>query len=578
MLSVELVPGGSGGVTAWGETLVSPPGERIYGLTERIVDDYGASELAPRAVGGLDRKGETVTMWVRPTISAYAPFHHSSVGYGLLVDGTMPGTYDLGATDPARVAFEFELDPGARAARYFVIPGRGHDRILDGYTALVGRPVLPPESVFDHWLGHDELPPGEPVLVDGVPLNPAVADDLLGYERHGIPAGVYHFDRPWAVGSAGYGAFAFDPGRFPDPVGMLGLLRDRGWRSQVWISEWALDDRAAAAAAYGWLAPGSDRVIDLTHPDAAAWLEEDLVTFLEGPEGSLVDGFFLDRTDEVVPSEAGDVYHDGRNGRQVHNAYPVLAQEVVRAALDRARDSGGWLVARAAYTGSSGLTMTWGGDTHSREGVIVPEQPDVGPSTDLGLRSVLVSLQRAAFMGLVYWGSDIGGYNELADREVYARWIEVGALSPLMRFHGKGRMMPWNMPTEPTFDEEMLGIYRRYVVLHHALGDYLYGLAERAHETGAPIARPLVFDFPDDPRVGDLWDQWMLGPDLLVAPVWESGARRRPVYVPAGTWVDFWDRDRVVVGPADLDEPVPLDRVPLFVREGSPLLDLRPPP
>jgi alpha-glucosidase (family GH31 glycosyl hydrolase) len=352
---------------------------------------------------------------------------------------------------------------------------------------------------------------------------------------------------------------------------MLEVMKRRGWRSQVWVSEWALDERAARAREQGWLAPGSDRELDLTNPAAVRALERDLGQFLDGP-GRLVDGFFVDRSEEIVPSDPDDVYHDGRNGRQVHNAYPVLLQQAVDRAVRRARGRDGWAIARAAYTGTAQYAMTWGGDTRSREGVPVPEQPDGGPSTDLGLRSVLVSLQRSAFMGLPYWGSDIGGYSNFADREVFARWIEVGAVSPLMRFHGKGTHAPWDMPTEPKVDQEMIEIYRRYVVLHHALADYQLRLARDAHRTGAPLARPLVFNYPDDPNVGDRWDEWLMGDDLLVAPVWQSGARSRTVYLPKGQWVDFWDRSRVVQGPVELTEDVPLGKVPMFVKQGSSLL------
>jgi alpha-glucosidase (family GH31 glycosyl hydrolase) len=216
--------------------------------------------------------------------------------------------------------------------------------------------------------------------------------------------------------------------------------------------------------------------------------------------------------------------------------------------------------------------MTWGGDTRSRAGIIVPETPDTGTSTDLGLRSVLVSIQQAAFMGIPYWGSDIGGYSAFGDREVFARWIEVGALSPLMRIHGKGSREPWAMPTDPHFDREMLDIYTRYVKLHHSLTNYLYRYARTAHRTGAPIVRPLVYGWPDDPNVTDRWDEWMLGDDLLAAPVWQSGARSRDVYLPEGTWVDYWDRSRVLHGPVRLIEPAPLGKAPLFVRQGSSLL------
>jgi alpha-D-xyloside xylohydrolase len=557
-------------ITHWGERLDTPPDELIYGLTERIVDDFQASELAPQAVGSLNRKGERVTMYVRPTISAYAPFYQSSKGYGLLVDGSMPGVYDIGASDSAVLSFEYELDPQAQAGRYFVFAG-DHYKQNDAYSRLTGRPLVPPKEVFLHWRGRDQAVIGPPVDVDGVPMNPTVADDLLNYERYDIPVGIYHLDRPWGEGTEGYGALRFDPARFPDAQRMLEVMKRRGWTSQVWVSEWVLDERAARAREQRWLAPGSERELDLTNPSAVRALEQDLRAFLDGP-GRLVDGFFVDRSEEIVPSDPDDVYRDGRNGRQIHNTYPVLLQRAVHRAVTDARRSRGWAIARAAYTGTARYSMTWGGDTHSREGVLIPEQPDTGPSTDLGLRSVLISIQRCAFMGLPYWGSDIGGYSDFGDREVFARWIEVGALSPLMRFHGKGTDAPWDMPTEPRVDQEMIDIYRRYVVLHHALAGYQRRLARDAHRRGAPLVRPLVFNYPEDPTVADRWDQWLLGDDLLVAPVWQSGARSRAVYLPKGKWVDFWDRARVVEGPVEVTEDAPLGELPLFVKEGSPLL------
>ena len=117
-VEVAIRPDDATGVTAWGERLASPDDEAIYGLTERIVDDTSASEYFPEEVGSLDRRGETVEMWIKPTMSGYVPFHQSSEGYGLLVDGFMPGRYDLGASDPGVVQFEFEWDPDSAAGSY----------------------------------------------------------------------------------------------------------------------------------------------------------------------------------------------------------------------------------------------------------------------------------------------------------------------------------------------------------------------------------------------------------------------------------------------------------------------------
>jgi len=575
-LQVELQPDDARGVTAWGVRLGLQRGEMIYGLTERIVDDYGDSELTPAAVGSLDRRGETVRMYVTPTISAYAPFYQSSAGYGLLVDGTMPGVYDVGDRRPDVLGFEFEWDPDDPSASFHLFPGPTHGEILERYTALTGRPAPLPAYAFRHWRGRDELAPGPPVRVDGVAMNPVVAEDLLQYERLGIPPpGVYHFDRPWATGPEGYGELRFDHRRFPNAEAMLRVLADRGSHLDVWVSNWAIGARGQEARRLGYLAPGSDRAIDFTDDDAAQWFRDGLTAFLRSPEGSHVDGFFVDRSEEGdVPSTAEDIWADGRNGRQLHNAYPLLLQGNVRDVLEAERPEDGFAIARASYTGTQALVATWGGDTHSRTGIQIPEAPPSGASTDLGLRSVLISIQRAAFLGLPFWGSDIGGYSDFADREVFARWIEVGAASPLMRFHGKGNDAPWDMPTRPRYDRQMIDLYRRYVVLHDSLQPYLVDLGEEAVRTGLTPVRPLVFSWPDEAGARDRWDEWMLGPDLLVAPVWQSGARQREVWFPPGRWIDVWDRDLVIEGPTTRTVDAPLDTMPLYAADGSPVLDL----
>lgn len=558
-------------VTGWGQHLALQQNERIYGLTERTVSDLIDSEVEPTAAGTLDRRGEVVDMSIIPTISAYVPFFQSSAGYGMLVDGTQQGTYDIGATDPDVLNMRF----AGPETSYHVFLG-DHPTILREYTALTGRTPIPPDYIFRHWRGRDEFHVGPTVEYEGVELNAELADELRHYDELGLPApGVFHLDRPWGTGPEGYGQLELDAARWGDPEGMLQLLQDRGSHPWVWISNWAIGERGREARRLGYLAPGSDRAIDFTNPDAAEWYRDGLTDFLASPEGSLVDGFFIDRGDEPdVPSEPTDVYADGRRGDEVHNAYPVLMQQNVREVLDEVRPEDGFAIARAAYTRTQQYVATWGGDTHSRDGFQLPEVPATGESTDLGLRSVLVSIQRAAFLGLPFWGSDIGGYSEFSDREVYARWIQVGALSPLMRFHGKGSDLPWDMPTQPRDDAEMTEIYARYVRLHESLVPYLVDLAEEAHDTGLTPVRPLVFRYPDEPDAADRWDEWLLGDDLLVAPVWHSGDRARRVWFPPGRWVDVFDQDTVIEGPTTRRVQAPLDVLPLYAAEGADVLDL----
>ncbi len=138
-----------------------------------------------------------------------------------------------------------------------------------------------------------------------------------------------------------------------------------------------------------------------------------------------------------------------------------------------------------------------------------------------------------------------------------------------MEIGGKGSHAPWNMPTEPAYDAEMIAIYRRYVQLHHDLIPYTMRHAAEAARSGLPIARPLVFAWPDDANVRDRWDEYLYGDDLLVAPLWQNGARARDVYLPAGDWEDFWDRSRTFTGPLTITVDAPLDVIPVFVRAGA---------
>src|SRR5262245_60504910 len=167
------------------------------------------------------------------------------------------------------------------------------------------------------------------------------------------------------------------------------------------------------------------------------------------------------------------------------------------------------------------------------------------------------SASSAAFMGVPIWGSDVGGYYEFKDREVFARWIEFGAFSGIMEIGGVGTHAPWDMPTEPRYDQELIDIYRRYTSLRHALQPYIVSVARDA-ATGMPLVRPMPFADPKDRKLADLWDQYLFGPDLLVAPVWKVGQRRRSVYLPRGRWTSYWDRSQKFRGRRTIEVDVPL--------------------
>ncbi|MCC6160155.1 MAG: glycoside hydrolase family 31 protein [Deltaproteobacteria bacterium] len=543
-----------------GQDLALADDEAIYGAVERISWDAWTSERNPTNLGSLDRRGQWHSMIVQGTIGVYTPFFHSSAGYGLYVDTTFYGEFDFGATAPDRLRFHFRARGDRSPVQTFrIFFGPSHDDILDAYTALTGRPLVPPDWAFRHWRWRDEH---ERVTgdLDGRTINGEVAEDINQYEALEFPFGNYMIDRPYTPGEQGFAEFSWDPDRFPNAADMVRSFEDRDMHLIIWGAPWAIGDEpgqnGAEAQALGYLAPGSPDHIDFTNPDACEWWKDKLVAWVTD---NSIHGWKLDRGDETQPSLPGEIYFDGRGGEEVRNHYPVLYQRCYFEAMQEAWGDDFVSKARAGWAGSQQYVILWGGDTRGNVN---------GRRTDLGLRSAILSMLHAAFMGYPVWGSDTGGYQEFRDREVFARWLQFSAFTPLMEIGGQGAHAPWDMPTDPAYDEELIDIYRTYTTLHHDLVDYLRAQAEIAGETGRPIARPLVFDHPDDPTVKRMWDEYMLGPDLLVAPVWESGARGRDVYIPAGEFVDYWSRDEVT-GPTTVAADAPLDRIPLYVRKGA---------
>ncbi len=297
--------------------------------------------------------------------------------------------------------------------------------------------------------------------------------------------------------------------------------------------------------------------LDLTHPKASAWFAE---RCLAPALDFGFDGWMAD-FGEYLPPEAQ--LSDGSSGWSRHNEWPLLWQQLHRDFWDKARQDGDYtFFVRSASLGSHTVApVMWGGDSDTDF-----ERAD-------GLPTVIPQVLSAQLAGFFYWSTDIAGYmtfglTQPSTKDLFCRWTQVGALLPVMRtHHGTARPRNWNLQR----DEETTTIYTRYARLHTALYPFWHHLA---HQSGQPLIRALALEFPNDLVTWSLDQEFLIGPSILVAAVVTRKSRQHRVYIPAGSW-RYWWSTQIDVGPTWIQLDVPLDKIPIWIREGYalPLLE-----
>ena len=509
-------------------------GELIYGLGERF--------------GPLVKNGQTVDVWNADggTSSEQAyknvPFYVSNRGYGVLVNDPGHVSYEIGSEAVERVQFSV---PG-EVLEYFVIAGPTPKDVLSRYTALTGRPPVVPAWSYGLWLSTSFTTDYDEATVT------SFIDEMAARE---LPVSVFHFDCFW-MREFNWCDFEWDPRTFPDPDGMLARLHEKDLRVSVWINPY-IGQRSplfAEAAAQGFLVTRPDgsvwqwdlwqagmALVDFTNPDATAWYQGHLRRLID--QG--VDCFKTD-FGERIPLEVD--YFDGSDPSRMHNLYTHLYNRAVYDVLVEARGEGdAVLFARSATAGGQSMPVHWGGDSTS-----------TFPSMAETLRGGL----SLAMSGFAFWSHDIGGFEGKPDAAVFKRWTAFGLLGSHSRFHGSSSYrVPWD------FDDEAVEVTRHFTHLKMRLMPYLYQLGVDASRTGVPVMRPMQLEFPDDPAAAYLDRQYMLGGELLVAPVFsESGEVE--FYLPAGTWTSLITGDKVEGG-RWLRETHGFLSLPLYVRPGA---------
>jgi alpha-D-xyloside xylohydrolase len=509
-------------------------GECIYGLGER----FSAFVKNGQAIDIWNEDGGTSSEQAYKNI----PFYMTNRGYGVFVAHPEKVSFEVASEKVERVQFSV----AGESLEYYVIYGPTPKDVLKRYTALTGRPFLPPAWSFGLWLSTSFTTNYDEETVTGFIRDMAACD---------IPLHVFHFDCFW-MKEFNWCDFTWDERCFPDPPGMLKRLKAHGLHICVWINPYIAERSAlfdeAAAAGYLLKKPSGEiwqwdkwqsgmGIVDFTNADACTWYQSKLRVLLDMG----VDTFKTD-FGERIPTDV--VYHDGSDPFKMHNYYTYLYNKTVFSLLQEVRGAGEAVVfARSATAGGQQFPVHWGGDCTAT------------------FESMAESLRGGLSLGLSgfgFWSHDIGGFEQTATADVYKRWAAFGLLSSHSRLHGSGSYrVPW------LYDEEAVEVLALFTKLKCSLMPYLYDAARQAHENGTPMLRAMFLEFPDDPGCDYLDRQYMLGDALLVGPVFRYDGVV-DYYVPAGRWTNLLN-GKVVTGPGWLRETHDFMSLPLLVRPNS---------
>ncbi len=522
-----------GGVSHMREQLLLGVGETVFGLGER----FTAFVKNGQVIENCNKDGGTGSDQAYKSV----PFYLSNNGYGVLLHETGHASFEIGTENVSRVQFSL---PG-ESLEYFVIGGPSPKDVLRRLTALTGRAPLVPSWSFGLWLttsfttSYDEK---------------TCTSFIQGMLERDIPLHVFHFDCFW-MREFEWCNFTWDPEVFPDPEGMLARLHELGLKVSVWINPYIaqLSPLFAEAASAGYLLKRPDGspyqtdlwqpgmgIVDFTNPDACRWFADHIRRLA----GMGVDSIKTD-FGERIPTDSV-VYHDGADPALMHNLYPLLYNRCVYEALREAKGEA-VLFARSTYAGGQQYPVHWGGDCNST------------------FESMAESLRGGLSLGLcgfAYWSHDIGGFEGNPSPDVYKRWIAFGLLSSHSRLHGStSYRVPWLV------DEESCDVLRHFTKLKCSLMPYIYSAALEATESGVPVMRAMLLEFPDDPACWQLDRQYLLGPSMLVAPVMAADSEVT-FYLPEGTWTDY-ATGKPRAGGRWFREKHSFMSLPLFVRENS---------
>ena len=492
--------------------------EVIYGFGERY-DHFNQNGRILTLWGMDDWVGNTIGL-LNQTYKPI-PIYHSSKQYMVFDNSSYRLRADIGKTRPDELRLTQE---GPIFDYYFWVSSPA--KALESYTELTGKPVLPPKWAFGAWMGRTGRGWNKP------------SHDMVAEEEK-VTEQFEKLDIPHSAIYAEGGGNAESPK-------LNAFMAERGMKVFSWF--YPVISQATQAKVMPDKKPGELPVLHTTDPwDHVDFSNPNAVELMRrvwsqrlnaGVAGSMID--FGDRVTEDA------VFFNGKRGAEMHNFYSYDYHRTCSEVFREKRGDDFILFGRAAAPGTQKWVAQFGGD-HA--------------SNFQGLRAVLTGALNLSSCGFSTWGSDLGGFLGWPEPAVYMRWTQFGCFSPLMRSHGRTPREPWN------FGEAAVANYKHYVWVRENLLNYIYNAAIEAHESGIPMMRSMAVAFADEPALAAVSDQYMFGPDLLVAPV-TTGDNSRTVYFPSGHWVSLWN-GQSVSDTSRLTMDVPLGTIPVYLKSGA---------